>query len=1486
MSHILSKGHRVITMPARTLWVIGAMTFAVLAGAVRDAAQAADPPARAMREIATLPEDKNIRKRFGAIKDYLAEKRYSEAIEVLQEIAQTDGRLLVQVDSGTPATTAAYVNVAQRCNILLAELPPEALVQYRRKVDPQARRWLDQWRQSHDEADLLRVVRSAYLSSAGDDALWALGETAWDRGDLSAARLYWTQLVPLGQEARAAHLPTVLRYPDTDLNIAEVLARLVLCSLLEGDRSRAAEELVRFRELAPGAEGVLAGRQGRLVDLVQQVLDESTRWDLSNVPDAVPTFGLNSARGGTMPERMELGASKWSHALPANRLPTTDRGSGFLDRGPLSYNPVTYGDVVFVNNARSIWAWNLLTGEPAWPSDRGTAEIYPPAPDDVKSVPSSLCVGAPHYTMTVAEGRLYARMGSVVTNPAEGPSEAELTDSDLVCLDLEHGQGRLLWKVSSQEQFRDDPNPWRFEGSPVVLGGRAYVALSRRRPQLEFAVACLDASSGAFIWHRPVATSRTTLEDHQNRVSHLLLTAGAGKLFLSTDGGAILALSASDGRLEWAVTYESNGSTRTVNPASSQQQGLLPPLFHEGLLFVAPNDCSRLLCLEADSGRVRWQIKHPEPDRWRHLLGVVPGGTQGRLLVSGRSLWSIDIATHGIVFGRSSGPRGLVSVEQGYGRGVIADSVVLWPVREAIQVIDAQTGTPVGEKSLQLGGGAETGGNLVACRGMLLVAQPDRLVAYCEYSVLKLRLERELSERIERARVILAATTREKPEQPVDVAGLYWQLSDLEYAQGNLVSAVEVLRRALDVDSGVMRDDMATVERVRSRLVELYRQLSRSAVSEGHPAIAVEQLHEARAMAQRSSDLIAVLFDLGDAELNRGRTVEALEAWQEVLDRPDLRGAAWRDSSAGATASFLMAQLIQSQGRGIYTRIERRAVDAIAASGTNDVELRATLEQYPHASVVRSTWHRLAETARRDRDYQQALQIYARLDSSQDEAPEAIEIGVGHALTLEAAGYWRAAAAVWQRIAALDKDVVVEIAGERGTAGELARRQLNRPEYRHVRSGAVRQSTFLDHQWQVSLSGDANPDIAAPSLLTPRESPPSMSLACLLVRRSEQGLGMWECLDRQTGAVRWRRAFASAPQWCEYGSSHLLVATGTDVMALTLEAGQPLWSAPLPGSVPAGAERFLINESVMRNATDPGAVVVRLALRRPWLVLLEQGTGLSVLDINSGQCVWTFLPPRGKLQTEWSCQGTRVALQTIQPSLTWLVTLGAQRQVTERPGTADPWLAGPDLGEETSVMLTADRRIECRQLRDGQPVWTFQGGMSFAHTNPRLWSVDGQLLLAVDGTTLSAINRTQGRTDWSVGLAARPLTDPALQIVTTDHAAFAANSGLLRRISLQDGTCSWEQYLGGTSEQWQIAAEGRRVAAWPQVPDGAGRPTGAVVLCDARTGRITQRIPVRDSRLPTRLAWDETGCLIWNSQRVDGYVAAAETDGLARMPSR
>jgi outer membrane protein assembly factor BamB len=669
-------------------------------------------------ESVSIEVETSVRKKLGTVRDYLALKQWDEAISLLIQLSSTQGAALIEESPGR------YLNVELYCNLILAGLPEEALKIYRKKHDTQARLWFESGKASRDETQLRRVVRRAFISSYGDDALLLLGEFAWERGEIMQARSFWEQALPPGRQVVPGDPLPVLNYPDTDLDRAEILARLVLCSFAEGNRSRAKYELQAFAEMFPEAKGRLAGEDGNLNRILKTVAADSRSWRFPEKMDQPKTFALNSKRNGIQFADLDVGGALWAVSLPENQLkPKSQIKPALKKHGPLSYYPVLFRDMVLLSDGDRIFAWNVFTGKPYWDDTepdvahkQNAAVIFPPKSDLRSKSPQQPVVGVPRHTLTLHKGRLYTRLGTPITSYSDRDRKVRRLPSRLVCLDLADKQGDLLWKISAEDLGPD----WSFEGAPVVEEGRVYVAVRRSHPQTQFNVACYDAENGKPVWNRKICSSMTLLNDAENFISHHLLTLADGTIYYSTDAGAIAALEATDGRPRWIITYESQQPQNNTIRNDHTQWGLTPCLFHHGIVFAAPNDYDGLMAIDSRNGLIRWRQRLR--GGVRHLLGI----GQDRLIVSGNRLWGLDYRTGRIAWTTGyEDPAGF-----GYGRGTLVEQTVWWPTRDEIFVVDQTNGTL--KRRIKLSGYPryETGGNLTMAAGLLLIAQPTRLVTF------------------------------------------------------------------------------------------------------------------------------------------------------------------------------------------------------------------------------------------------------------------------------------------------------------------------------------------------------------------------------------------------------------------------------------------------------------------------------------------------------------------------------------------------------------------------------------------------------------------------------------------------------------------------------------------------------------------------------------------------------------------------------------
>ena len=258
---------------------------------------AEDDPVR-FRESVAIDTDLTAQRQLELARIHLAQKRWTEAIDLIHQAAAGIPGSLVNAAAGR------YLNVDLYAQLLLSSLPPEGLAAARKNVDETARQAFEDAVRNRDVAALRNLVRDSFVSRAAEDALMTLGQWSWEEGNLTAARANWEWLVPLRNRPALGTLPPVLRYPDPRADRAELLARLVMCSIVEGDEDRSATERHAFRRMCPQAQGQLAGRTGILADLLDQVAMTARNWKFP------PRRGGDDVRGQRGPQRRAAGGNR------------------------------------------------------------------------------------------------------------------------------------------------------------------------------------------------------------------------------------------------------------------------------------------------------------------------------------------------------------------------------------------------------------------------------------------------------------------------------------------------------------------------------------------------------------------------------------------------------------------------------------------------------------------------------------------------------------------------------------------------------------------------------------------------------------------------------------------------------------------------------------------------------------------------------------------------------------------------------------------------------------------------------------------------------------------------------------------------------------------------------------------------------------------------------------------------------------------------
>jgi len=523
-----------------------------------------------------------------------------------------------------------------------------------------------------------------------------LAGRAWDDGRIADAHRLWRQLLPPPDNLPAGIVPDVLRFPDSRRQPTDVLARMVLASCLAGHLDRGRRELDELARLDPDATGTLAGRTGLLREILGDVIAEAAGWSAGEPAAEHSTFAGAADRNGTLPVAVDIAAPRWQVQLDR---PTAGYPGTF---------PVVAGGLLFVADPYSIHGYDLATGTAAWSSgdEAATTRLYPPDLSQA-AVPTLPLAARPRTSLAVAGGRLYARIGAPVTDPAT--REPRQLNSFLVALDIDSGQGRLALQVAGRDLVDDDGPAWSFEGPPVADGDRLYVGLRRGRPRSQLNVACLDAHTGEVIWNRTVCQLVPAGNDARHTTSHNLLCLADDSLFYTTDVGTTAAIDPVDGTIRWLVIRRPGPS---LNPTG-------PCLVADGMVLAAWPD-GTLVAMDEETGRVHWERKFP--GGLAHLLGTAGG----RVIASGRSLWAVEIATGRVAWRRLV----IDAAGAGVGQGLLARRVLYWTTRTRLHQFDPLTGRPLRQPvPLDL---RDTGGGNLLIAGRYLVITGSQTVTVFE----------------------------------------------------------------------------------------------------------------------------------------------------------------------------------------------------------------------------------------------------------------------------------------------------------------------------------------------------------------------------------------------------------------------------------------------------------------------------------------------------------------------------------------------------------------------------------------------------------------------------------------------------------------------------------------------------------------------------------------------------------------------------------
>ena len=651
---------------------------------------------------------------------FLANGQFADAVQMLRQVMEDEGEHLVRVESRRDGFSL-YIPLRVYCNRRLARLAtenPAALQLYRSQVDPLAERWFSQALANHDARKLRRVIDQLFASSYGDDALLHYGEYALGSGRFAEARYAWCQL----DEALQPNKDVVV-FPDSEIDLAQVRARLCLAAILAGSHDVAASELETLRSEHAEATGRIGGQTGKYVDLLADFLQKH------RTPPPRPVTRWETLGGSQSRQRQARGSTDialrpiWTYELP--KVSRLNRSQEVRVARPaeswsglLGYHPIVLGDEVIVDTGLhpdGIVSLDLRSGQRLW----STGQMVEPVKSEVTGTEQAT-VGVPRFTLSAEKDIVFAKVGSPIT----GFGEHVITQDRGVLVGLDRqADGKLLFAIRPEKPLWDER--WAFDGVPLVQRDRLYVALRHvEAGGVQLYVACFDLR-GRFLWRSGmVASAEAMTQANRSEITNNLLTLRDDRVYLNTNLGAVACIDAVAGNTLWIARYP------RIEVASDQYgrvtkhflRDLNPVLIEGNQAIVAPADSNVIFALDCHSGEVLWTTDAGVAEDAVHLLGV----SHNRLIASGDQLYWIDLKS-GNVFASfpDDGDREL----RGYGRGLIVNDEILWPTYDELYLFDAQT-AKMTQQPKNLSAAGARGGNLLLVNQTLLIASADRLYAF------------------------------------------------------------------------------------------------------------------------------------------------------------------------------------------------------------------------------------------------------------------------------------------------------------------------------------------------------------------------------------------------------------------------------------------------------------------------------------------------------------------------------------------------------------------------------------------------------------------------------------------------------------------------------------------------------------------------------------------------------------------------------------
>ncbi|HEY2587617.1 MAG TPA: PQQ-binding-like beta-propeller repeat protein [Tepidisphaeraceae bacterium] len=911
------------------------------------------------------PESVNAMDQLAKAQKMERQKEWGKSADFYQELLTSPEYATKVVPSREDANHRIYqyTSVEELVMQRLSRWPQEGLDVYRARYEAPADTMLQQAK-GDDLFALQQVFTRYFVTDSGKAAGLRLMDHYLEAGEFRAA-------AAIGERLLKWH-PNVL----TDR--AALQYRLGIAYHLAGDEASAKATLEDLRKRDPQARGTIRGKDVPLVVSLAEELSQAAPVATGSTSDSYTTFGGDASRDRILAVSGTPGAHLYSIALskpthvsgPQAQIWDQRYKQDVQNGMTLGVMPVVDRGELFFQDGERIYGLNLESGVPL----PGWLQAHGPDHDGAYALPNVSGSARTHQlTVSVTDRAVLAVMGQ------QDPIRMQMGLGDpgetrLVCLDRETGKEN--WVVAPSQFKQASLKQVQFSGSPLVVGDSVFLvgSASKQAGFEDCIVMCFDLSNGTMRWNVPVASASTVAAawagfnpNFMLPINETHLAYANGRVYVQTNRGAVAALDAYNGTIDWLDIYQRNQQAM-MNPAFNpmvfggngqfQQTGTKPWAFNpvivsQGMVFTLPLEGKHLLIYDAAGGQEFKRIdlsdlaQHVkgadigESDQFDVLVGVegdklLLAGSKTLVLLNWKT-YDEEKFTDEMFFWVE--PSGKTTIR---GRPLLTSDSVYFAAEDRFYHMQLKTGLitdthPDYPREWDEGEGP---GNVLVTSDHAIIAGADAVDVYTDLAVAKRKLDREVAE------------APNDPQPRLRYAEIMYAAGDYDTSVAKLDEAIQRLGGADAMQPGAGRD------RVFNDALTFAQRLKADERPEARKR--VEALFDrASEAALTPEQKVQYRIARGKFDELRNELPDAIKLYQEVLADPALRAVPLPDqvnntpTSADVVARKQIGDLIAKDPQ-LYEPFERQAADALkAAQETNDpAKLLDVAQAYPNSSVA------------------------------------------------------------------------------------------------------------------------------------------------------------------------------------------------------------------------------------------------------------------------------------------------------------------------------------------------------------------------------------------------------------------------------------------------------------------------------------------------------------------------------------------------------